>query len=172
MRRSVGISGLQAGEDVKRPKYKHYRIQQRLQELLFEYAGRSMARDAKFYGAVIGIEFAFRPVPEYELRVADVAYVAPERAAAIDLEDNLRGAPELVIEILSPSNSAAEMADKQTLCLDYGTREFWVVDPHRKRVTVWTPDYRAVTYQTGQEIPLDLFGSGMLPVDRIFEGIC
>ena len=71
----------------------------------------------------------FAPLPEYELRVADVAYLSPERFAQADPEDYIRGAPDLVIEVLSPSNTAAEIYEKEKLCLENGSREFWVVDP-------------------------------------------
>jgi hypothetical protein len=36
------------------------------------------------------------------------------------------GAPDLVVEILDPSNSATEIYDKEKLCLENGAKEFWV----------------------------------------------
>ncbi len=80
-----------------------------------------------------------------------------------------RGAPDLVIEVLSPSNTASEMLDKEQICLDNGAREFWVVDPIRRQVKVSGSDGRAATYKAGQSIPL-LFG-GTLLVDLIFGGL-
>jgi Uma2 family endonuclease len=77
------------------------------------------------------------------------------------------GAPEIVAEVLSPSNSAAEMPEKERLCLENGCREFWEIDPKRRTVRVSTPDGRSKTYRTGQQIPL-LFG-GELSLDAIFE---
>src|SRR5258707_8661434 len=83
------------------PKHRHAAVQHRLVRLLQPMAsGRGE----------VWPEFAFRPLPEYELRSADVAYVSQSRYAAIDPDDYLRGAPELVIEVLSPSNSATEIA--------------------------------------------------------------
>ncbi len=76
------------------------------------------------------------------------------------------GAPELVVEVLSPSNSASEIFEKEELCLENGCQEFWVVDPKRHVVKVSTPDGASKTYQTGQKIPL-MFG-GALEVDAIF----
>ncbi len=86
-----------------------------------------------------------------------------------DLEDNIRGAPDLVIEVLSPSNSASEIYDRENLCLENGAREFWVVDPDRRQVKVSTQDGRTVTYQSGQEIPLQLFGNARMALDAIFD---
>ena len=74
-------------------------------------------------------------------------------------------APDIVIEVLSPSNTASEMLDKEQICLENGAREFWVVDPVRRQVKVSGADAHAATYKTGQSIPL--FFGGTLPVDSI-----
>jgi Uma2 family endonuclease len=152
---------LRGGElvPVTRPTFKHHRIQWETRELLASAAGADW---------IVSTEFAFRPQPEHELRVADVACISRERWEQIDLEDNLHGAPDLVIEVLSPSNTADELLDKQKICLENGCREFWVVDPKRCQVIVSTPDGAGTTYRSGQEIPLPLFGGGTLPVDGIF----
>ncbi len=145
---------------VTRPKYKHYVMQRRLRRLLEQFAPP---------GGMVDTEFPFRPVAEHELRVADVAYVSAGREQSIDPEDHLRGAPDIAIEILSPSNSAAELYDKEKLCLENGAGEFWVVDPDLRQVKVSTPDGHTRTYRSGQEIPLPLLGNARLPVDAIFQ---
>ena len=72
---------------------------------------------------VVDTEFVFWPLPEHELRVADVPYVCVDRERAIDLEDNLR-APDVVIEVLFPSNTISEIYGKEKLCLENGAQEF------------------------------------------------
>ncbi|MDQ2899623.1 MAG: Uma2 family endonuclease [Acidobacteriota bacterium] len=144
---------------VSRPKLKHIQIQKRLERILEIAAGKA---------GVVVMEFSFRPVPEYELRVADIAYISRHRWEHADPEGDFPGAPELVVEVLSPSNTAAEIRDKETLCLENGTREFWVVDANRRQVKISTPDGRTITWQSGQEIPLPLLGNAVLSVDAIF----
>ena len=144
---------------VTRPKLKHTLIQRHLRRL-FESLAEA--------GSFVESELAFRALPEHELRVADVAYVSSPRWARADPDDNLHGAPDLVVEVLSPSNTAAEIYDKEKLCLENGAREFWVVDPDRRQVKVSTPDGRTVTYRSGQEIPMPLFGTAKAAVDAIF----
>ena len=146
------------GVSVARPKYKHYTIQRRIRRLLDQLQPP---------GGLVDIEFAFRPVAEHELRVADVAYVRAERERSIDSEDHLTGAPDIVIDILSPSNTAAEVYEKEKLCLEHGAEKFWVVDPDRHQVKVSTPDGHTITYQSCQEIPLPLFGGVKVGVDEI-----
>jgi Uma2 family endonuclease len=143
---------------VTRPKLKHTLIQRKLRRLLEQWA------DAQSF---VDTEVPFRAVAEHDLRSADVAYLSAERFATIDPDDNIRGAPDLVIEVLSPSNTAAEIYDKEKLCLENGAREFWVVDPDLRQVKVSTPDGRTVTYRSGQEIPLP-FASAKIAVDAIF----
>ena len=143
---------------VTRPKLKHHLIQARLRDLLKASAPKD---------SLVEHEVAFRALPEYELRVADVAYLSPERFEQAGPEDNIRGAPDIVVEVLSPSNTVAEIYDKEKLCLENGARQFWVVDPDRRQVKVSTPDGRTVTYRAGQEIPLNLFAAN-LAVDAIF----
>src|SRR5262249_19788850 len=93
---------------VTRPKVKHFRIQRNLRRLLEPLAERE---------DVVELEVAFRPLPEHEVWCADVAYVSGERFRQTDPEDNIRGAPELVVEVLSPSNTVAEIYDKEQTCL-------------------------------------------------------
>jgi Uma2 family endonuclease len=144
---------------VCRPKPKHYKMQWRSQSIL-----EQLADDAGF----VGTEPAFRALPEHELRVANVAFVSKQRWEAVDPEAYLQGAPELVIEVLSPSNTVEEILDNEQLCLENGCREFWVPDGKRRQVKVSTPDGLTKTYHEGQEIPLTLFGGGSLKVDAIF----
>ncbi len=143
---------------VTRPKLKHSLIQRNARRLL-----EPLAEPATFVGTTL----AFRPLPEYELWVAHVAYLSRNRFRQVDPEDYIRGAPDVVIEILSPSNTASEIYEKEKLCLENGCMEFWVVDPDRSQVKVSTPDGRTLTYHTGQEIPLPLLDT-TIPVDDIF----
>jgi Uma2 family endonuclease len=73
-----------------------------------------------------------------------------------------------VIEVLSPSNTAAEMRDKRKLCLENGSLEFWVVDPIQQEVEVSTPDGHSIIYKTGQCVPLFFAANASLDVDAIF----
>jgi Uma2 family endonuclease len=146
--------------EVTRPKLKHSLVQRSIRRLLEQFAEPT---------SFVDVEVAFRPLPQYELWVADVAYVSTERFKAADPEDNIRGVPELVVEVLSPSNTAAEIYDREQICLANGGLEFWVVDLDRRQVKVATPDGRTMTYQSGQEIRLPLFGGAKIPVDAIFK---
>jgi Uma2 family endonuclease len=144
---------------VSRPKLKHTLVQTQLHELLQQAVAKKFR---------VLMEFPFRALPEYELRVADIAVVSRERLQRADREDAFRGAPELVIEVLSPSNTVADMNDREKLCLENGSLQFWVVDPNLRQVKVSTPDGITTTFRSGQEIPLPAFDGAAIPVDEIF----
>ena len=140
------------------PKLKHSLIQKRL----YDVVEQASADAGSAY-----VELGFRALPDGEYRRTDVAWVSKARWAEQDQEGYFRGAPDIVIEVLSPSNTMVEMLDKEKLCLENGSSEFWVVDIDRRQIKVSTPDGMTVTYKSGQEIPL-LFG-GRLAVDAIFS---
>ena len=50
------------------------------------------------------------------------------------------GAPELIIEILSPGNSKREMKDKFALYESAGVQEYWIIDPVREHILVYVMD--------------------------------
>jgi Uma2 family endonuclease len=152
-----GFHELRHGElaKVPFPKFPHVRAQRQLRRLLESAAGDT---------GVVTQEMPYRPLPEFECWAADVAFISKTRWDSI--EEYLFGAPELVIEVLSPSNTAGALLEKRGLCLANGPREFWTVDTKLCQVEVSTPDGHTIMYGSGQEIPL-LFG-GHLAVGAIF----
>jgi Uma2 family endonuclease len=142
-----------------RPKLAHERLQRRLLRLL----------EAVLPSYEIGVEYAFRPVAEFDLRAADVAAVSAARAAAADPEDNLHGAPDLVIEVKSPSNTPRKLQEFASLCLANGAIEFWIVDRTSKSIAVVQRDGSRQVYGVGDEISLAAFGGGSLAVADVFK---
>jgi Uma2 family endonuclease len=144
---------------VTRPKARHWKLQARLRRLL----------EPKFteFGE-IAIELPYRALAEFELRVADVGVVSWTRWNAVDPESDLFGAPDLVIEIKSPSNTQNQLRELVSLCLANGSLECWIVEPLAKSVTVFHRDGSKLTYGPGAQVPLAAFGSDSLAVDQIF----
>lgn len=60
----------------------------------------------------------------------DLLYVSDKKKSVIE-EKNIAGAPDLVVEILSPSSAAADRVSKSTIYARYGVPYFWVVDPEK-----------------------------------------
>ncbi|HZU07014.1 MAG TPA: Uma2 family endonuclease [Chloroflexota bacterium] len=77
---------------------------------------------------------------EYDAVIPDFVWVSHERSAAIMGEDkHLHGAPELVVEVLSPgpSNERRDRQAKLKQYSVYGVPEYWIVDPRTESVAVY-----------------------------------
>ena len=76
----------------------------------------------------------------YEEDESDGTVVQPDISVICDGKklgkEGCRGAPDFIVEILSPSNTAVEMQRKLYLYRDAGVREYWVVDGENKTVIV------------------------------------
>lgn len=114
-------------------------------------------RGGKVYTAEAGFVLARDP----DILVApDVAYVSAERLPPrSERRSYLRAAPDLAIEIRSPTNRRRGMLTKVEVYLENGVRIVWSVDPPRRQVTVSTPVGGSVTL--GEDDTLD--GGDVLP---------
>jgi len=65
----------------------------------------------------------------------DLLFISNERAHIIT-EENVQGAPDLVVEILSPSTADRDQTFKRSLYARHGVKEYWLVDTDAKTVTV------------------------------------
>jgi Uma2 family endonuclease len=101
----------------------------------------------------------------------DVAFV---RASRVPPRDARRGfvpvVPDLVVEVISPSDRVTDVNDKIAAYLDAGVRMVWSVEPVRQRLTVYTPDRHARllvaedTLDGGEVLP-----GFRLPITSIFR---
>ena len=101
----------------------------------------------------------------------DIVVVLPDGNAQL-VTRGVEGPPDLVIEILSPSNRAHDVLTKRALYGRAGVREYWIVDPMSRTIDVLTLDRDAL--QTTQRAAKDdavvspLLGGKMFPLDAVF----
>jgi Uma2 family endonuclease len=96
------------------------------------------------------------------VRAPDVAFVARDRLPA-DPRGFPRLAPDLAVEIVSPSNTLVEIQEKVFDYLDAGTRLVWVVEPRGRTVTVYRSREEIGILMPSQEID----GGEVLPGFRV-----
>jgi Uma2 family endonuclease len=99
-------------------------------------------------GGKAGVEAGFILARDPDtVRGPDAYYVSPERAQADDKSYAFwTVAPDLAVEVVSPSESAADIRAKVRDFLAAGTRLVWVVFPDTQEVIAHTPDGLARTY--------------------------
>jgi Uma2 family endonuclease len=66
----------------------------------------------------------------------DIIFISKERSYIIG-QKNIEGAPDLVIEILSPSTERYDLRDKKDVYEQKGVKEYWIVDPSDKCIEVY-----------------------------------
>ncbi|MDR2570235.1 MAG: Uma2 family endonuclease [Oscillospiraceae bacterium] len=87
-------------------------------------------------------------------------------------EKRCNGAPDLVIEIISPSTSRRDRFIKLNKYLEAGVREFWIVEPEDKGVTVHILEngkYVISAYDSEKTIAVNVLDGCNIVLPEIFE---
>jgi Uma2 family endonuclease len=129
----------------------------------------------------------------YGLFLDDENYVIPDGMIVCDKnklsEDGVRGAPDLVVEVLSPSSRAYDRGYKKNLYSRHGVKEYWIADPIGRYIEVYLqtdkgleisetyeiyPDY-TLKHMTEKEkaalkteVPISFLPGITLPLEEIF----
>ena len=88
-------------------------------------------------------------------------------------EKGCKGAPDLVVEILSPGGGARDMKIKRELYEEHGVKEYWIVLPPERVVEVYSQDKsnlygRPQIYGSEDTITTALFPGLEIKLERIF----
>ena len=73
------------------------------------------------------------PITSHSGRLPDILFVKKERKNIIT-QKRLTDAPDLVIEIISPSDTSTDTMQRQSNYEQIGVKEFWIIDQPRKKV--------------------------------------
>ncbi|MCH7653545.1 MAG: Uma2 family endonuclease, partial [Chloroflexi bacterium] len=113
------------------PTRKHQEILGQLYHLLRNFLDETRLGSA--FIAPLDVVIEREPL---KIRQPDLLFVSNERAEI--LHDIVEGAPDLVVEILSPSNSRADIQEKLDDYAGLGVSECWLVSPEGRTVEVLT----------------------------------
>lgn len=112
------------------PNPNHQRISKRLAFILYGYVEKN-----KNLGEVL-----YSPLDVYledtEVYQPDIIFVSKERLNIIG-EKKIEGAPDMVMEILSPSTAYYDLKHKMTAYAKHGVKEYWIVDPMEKSMEIF-----------------------------------
>lgn len=125
--------------------------------------------DLGFAGVELGFILARNPDV---VRAPDVCVVAhPAAEAARATKGLVEGAPDLAVEVASPSDSLVDLEAQADAYLAAGTRLVWVVNPTSRRVFIYRgPDHPVRVLGPGQTLDApDVLPGWSAPVDALFE---
>ncbi|MGH8605976.1 MAG: Uma2 family endonuclease [Gammaproteobacteria bacterium] len=123
-------------------------------------------------GAVYAAETGFQLTRNPDtVRAPDVAFVSSERLAKLgEVEGYWPGAPDLAVEVISPSDSYADVEDKVFDWRTAGTRLVIVVNPRKRAVMLYKSLSEISVLTEGDTIDAnDVVPGWKLPVRNVFE---
>ena len=127
-----------------------------------EHALRDFARKHNLgfiYDAPLDVVFS-----EEDVAQPDIFFISKERSQIVT-KDNIQGAPDLIIEILSPATAERDRTYKRTLYARSGVREYWIVDPEKQSIEVMKLGEKGFEtwgiYRKGEDL-----------VSPLLEGLC
>jgi Uma2 family endonuclease len=101
-------------------------------------------------------------LPNGAVRAPDASWMPRGRWEAIDKEDREKFAhtyPDFAVELMSPSDTLAELQEKMTEYMANGVQLGWLIDPYEKRVYIYRPDEPFETLDN----PATINGDPVLP---------
>lgn len=116
---------------VPAPRTIHQRISVKLFKILISYIDNNNLGELLYAPTDVLLTEKDKPQP-------DIMFISKERLDIIT-DNYIQGAPDLVIEILSPSTGKWDRVKKSRLYYAHGVKEYWIVDPDDMVIEVFTP---------------------------------
>ena len=102
----------------------------------------------------------------------DLLYVSKGRLSVLT-EKNVQGAPDLVVEVLSPSTAEKDRTIKLKLYARYGVQEYWIIDPYGPSAEIYRRQEKGFepvkTLGASDSLTSSLFPEFSLPLKDLVE---
>ena len=135
------------------PNPLHQQIQFALSEIIVLYHIK-LGRKGQWMYAPMDVKF-----DEGNVLQPDILYISEERKTEI-IKDRVEGAPDLIIEILSPSNAYYDLRQKKDIYEKYGVKEYIIIDPIDKNADLYI--LKAGVYNLHQRARVNEFLNSVL----------
>lgn len=154
------------------PSTEHQRILMELSGQLFNFLkGKKCRVFPAPFGVRLFSEKGDSPEDEGDVLEPDISVVCDRDK--LDAH-GCKGAPDFIIEILSPSTQRRDRFDKFSLYQRAGVREYWIVDPDRKNILAMTLEdgsYHAPqVYTAADKAPVTVLEGCVIDLAPVFEG--
>lgn len=147
------------------------------QEISFKLSGQFylffQEKQCKVFTAPFDVRIPKQSIEDKEIYTV----VQPDLCVICDIskidEKGCLGAPDLVVEILSPGNSKKEMKNKFELYQEAGVEEYWIIDPDRENISIFIlQDKKYIGLApivNGEKIKSHLFPNLEIDTSKIFN---
>ena len=147
------------------PNLKHQRVQLGLSRLLARFIEERAL--GELFVAPCDVVLS-----DHDVVQPDLLFVSRERAHLLSDGAAVRGAPDLVVEILSPATADRDRGYKRALYARHGVAEYWLVDPADETIAIHRLQDGALavahTFGRGQTLRSPLLAGFELDVDAVF----
>jgi len=145
--------------DMAPPSKTHQKISGRLYQTIANYID---SRDGK-------CEIYAAPFAVF-LDNDDFNYIEPDISVICDLskldEKGCHGAPDWIIEIVSPGNKAMDYFTKLFKYRNANVREYWIVDPTKEEIMVYRFEMETMEqYSFGEDVPVGIYDGFAIKVE-------
>jgi Uma2 family endonuclease len=113
------------------PSTKHQRISARLQGELFSFL---KGKECEVFSAPFDVLLKKEDIEGEKLVIPDLSVICDKEGFT---DTKYIGVPTLIIEILSPSNQAHDLVRKLNIYMDYGVKEYWIVNPMLNTISLY-----------------------------------
>jgi Uma2 family endonuclease len=114
------------------PSTKHQRVSSKLHIKLGNFLE---GKHCEVFHAPFDIELKSERLEGTKIVIPDICIICDKSGFT---ESRYIGVPNLIIEILSPSNQSHDLITKLNLYMNYGVNEYWIVNPMLNSVTVYS----------------------------------
>ncbi|MFI5263740.1 MAG: Uma2 family endonuclease [Candidatus Kapaibacterium sp.] len=101
----------------------------------------------------------------------DILFIRKERLHLLE-GDRISIAPDLVVEILSPSNAYYDLTRKKAMYCEHGVEEYWIVDPEQETIELLVKDgtyYRTeAIFRKPAELHSPMFPGFSMKLEEVF----
>ncbi len=150
--------------DMAPPGFKHQKLIMELSGVIREYIKANGEKCE-----IIPAPFAVNPDADGR------NWVEPDISVICDKEKlterGCKGAPDFVIEVVSPSSRKMDYSNKNAIYSDAGVREYWIVDPMKEVTTVYRyeEDAAPVILPFDQEIAVGIYSGLSINVSKLLS---
>ncbi|OXT05978.1 hypothetical protein CE561_11965 [Thermoanaerobacterium thermosaccharolyticum] len=151
------------------PSTMHQRV---LREIFTIFSVYLKGKKCEAFCAPFGVKFSEKNEKDIKTVVEpDIAVVCDK--SKLDNE-GCKGAPDLIVEIVSPSSASKDKIEKFNLYEKYGVKEYWIVEPEEKIISVFTLQDnnrygRPEPYTVGNKIKVSIFDDLVIDLKDVFS---